>query len=91
MSRKYSRREMLGQTGRAVLAGSLGVPFYLRAKDKAPTRWEHGAVVGENAGAKVGEKILAGGGNAIDAVVAAALASCTATSYDVFRGENSPT
>ena len=69
---------MLGQTGRAVLAGSLGVPFYLRAKDKAPTRWEHGAVVGENAGAKVGEKILAGGGNAIDAVVAAALASCTA-------------
>jgi gamma-glutamyltranspeptidase/glutathione hydrolase len=36
-------------------------------------------VIGEEIGAKVGERILAEGGNAIDAAVAAALMSCVAT------------
>jgi gamma-glutamyltranspeptidase/glutathione hydrolase len=78
MSQKYSRREMLSRTGRAVLIGSLGVPFYIAARGKSAARWPYGAVVGENTGMKVGDKILAEGGNAIDAAVAAALAACIA-------------
>src|SRR5262245_45113422 len=78
MTTKYSRREMLARTGKAMLVGSLGVPFHLRAQDQSATRWKHGAVVGENTGMKAGEKILAGGGNGVDAAVAARLAACNA-------------
>src|SRR5262245_3930912 len=76
MSRKYSRREMLARTG-AVLAGSLAVP-YCFAETKPASRWEHGAVVGENEGMRVGLKVLVEGGNAVDAAVAAALMACIA-------------
>lgn len=69
---------MLARTGQAVLAGSLGVPFFVRAANKAAERWPHGAVVGENTGMRVGEKILAEGGNAIDAAVGAMLAASVA-------------
>lgn len=74
MNRPYSRREMLRRTGQAVLLGGLGMPFCVAARGKPTARWEHGAVVGENPGMRVGEKVLAEGGNAIDAAVAAALA-----------------
>jgi len=76
MSRKYSRREMLSRTG-AALAGGLAAPFCF-AQSAAPSPWKHGAVVGENEGMRVGLKVLADGGNAVDAVVAAALAACIA-------------
>src|SRR5205814_7274773 len=75
MSQKISRRKMLSRTARAVLVGGLGGPFVVRAANKSADRWPHGAVVGENTGMRVGEKILADGGNAIDAAVAAALAA----------------
>src|SRR2546430_2280663 len=81
MSRKLSRRRMLSQTGRAVLAGSAGTAFAgfsLSAREKSSTRWPHGAVVGENTGMKVGEKGLAEGETAIDAAGAAARAASVA-------------
>jgi gamma-glutamyltranspeptidase/glutathione hydrolase len=78
MSKKYSRREMLGRTGGALLISALGVPGCFAAQKKSGGRWEHGAVVAETEGARVGLKILAEGGNAIDSAVAAALTGCIA-------------
>src|SRR2546425_12856213 len=77
MSARYSRRQMLSQTGRAALLLTLGLPSCVSIKRNSPKRT--GAVVGEEAGAKIGEQILARGGNAVDAAVAAALTSCIAT------------
>lgn len=67
---------MLKNAGRVVLGGSLAFPFIVRAADKSDDRWANGAVVGENTGMKVGLRVLADGGNAIDGAVAAALAAC---------------
>jgi len=72
--KQYSRRQMLSQTGRAVLAGAIGAPFL--SLGRAPIL--SGVIVGEETGAKAGQKVLADGGNAIDAAVAAALTSCVA-------------
>src|SRR6267378_795034 len=78
MSVKYSRREMLSRTGRAMLAGAVAVPAcFAEARSEAGRK--RGAVIGEEMGAKAGEQVLADGGNAIDAAVAAALTSCVAT------------
>ena len=76
MNQKLSRRRMLSRTSRAILAGGLGMPFCLTGRAQATERWAHGAVVGENTGMTVGEKVLAEGGNAVDAAVAAMLAAC---------------
>ena len=65
---------MLSHTGRAVLVGAIGAPFL--ALGRAPVL--SGVIVGEETGAKAGQKVLADGGNAIDAAVAAALTSCVA-------------
>src|ERR1051325_2618666 len=75
MNRTFSRREMLKSSGRVVLGSSLAFPFVIRAAEKSEERWSNGAVVGENTGMKVGMKILADGGNAIDGAVAAGLAA----------------
>src|SRR6185295_16897 len=48
------------------------------SEEKYAARWKFGAVVGENTGMKAGERVLADGGNAIDAAVAAALVACIA-------------
>ena len=66
---------MLKSSGRVVLGSSLAFPFVIRAAEKSEERWSNGAVVGENTGMKVGMKILADGGNAIDGAVAAGLAA----------------
>jgi gamma-glutamyltranspeptidase / glutathione hydrolase len=79
MSKKFSRREMLRRTGQAVALGAVGFSFNLRAAQMRQSKSPRGAIIGEEIGAKVGEKILADGGNAIDAAVAAALMSCVAT------------
>ena len=79
MNKKLSRRDMLKQTGGVALVAGLGAPFCIRGQDKAAGKWAHGAVVGENTGMKVGMQVLAEGGNAIDAAVAAAMAACIAT------------
>jgi gamma-glutamyltranspeptidase/glutathione hydrolase len=79
MSKKFSRREMLRRTGQAAAVGALGFSFHLRAAQLLQSKSPKGAISGEENGAKVGERILAEGGNAIDAAVAAALMSCVAT------------
>src|SRR5436190_14520715 len=81
MRRAISRRTMLRRTGRVVLVGGLGPSLagFCQSSRGAPAgRWPHGAVVGENTGMRVGEKVLAEGGNAVDAAVAAMLAACVA-------------
>jgi gamma-glutamyltranspeptidase/glutathione hydrolase len=74
---RYSRREMLARTGKAALAGAIGFPAFSFAQ-KASPQWSHGAVVGENTAAVVGEQVLGSGGNAVDAAVAGALMACIA-------------
>ena len=68
---------MLKRTGQAIVVGSMSAPFFISAQEKSK-RWPYGAVVGENTAMRVGEKVLADGGNAIDAAVAAAMAACVA-------------
>jgi gamma-glutamyltranspeptidase/glutathione hydrolase len=74
MSQCYSRRRMLILTGCAALAGAMA-PRLLRGAEKDSTANAFGAVIGEPTATKVGGRILADGGNAVDAAVAAALAA----------------
>src|SRR5688572_21592949 len=74
---KHSRRTMLGLTGRAALLLAAGIPGCSLRRSAHPVG--QGAIIGEEAGAQVGLRMLSAGGNAIDAVVAAALTSCVAT------------
>src|SRR5437867_8846903 len=55
------------------------MPGCVAPAKKSPAQSRYGAVAGEEAGARIGEKVLTDGGNAIDAAVAAALTSCVAT------------
>jgi gamma-glutamyltranspeptidase/glutathione hydrolase len=79
MSKLISRREMLKRTGQAALLSTLGFPACVSSRSKSSGHASMGAISGEEAGARVGEKVLADGGNAIDAAVAAGLTSCVAT------------
>jgi gamma-glutamyltranspeptidase/glutathione hydrolase len=78
MSKNLSRRAMLRRTTGALLAGTAGFPFCLRAREQPIPPFKDGVVVGENEGMRVGLAVLADGGNAVDAVVAAALAASIA-------------
>ena len=71
MSKRYSRREMLRLTGQAAVATALTSRLGFAAEDR--TAALRGVVVGNPVAAQVGETILAAGGNAVDAIVAAAL------------------
>jgi len=79
MSNTFSRREMLKRTGQAALLSTLAFPACVSSRNKSAKHSSIGGVSGEEAGARVGEKVLADGGNAIDAAVAAGLTSCVAT------------
>ena len=72
-SNSYTRRESLALTGKAALAGALASTPALFAADEHSTS-RYGAIVGDPAAVKVGEKILQDGGNAIDAAIATAFA-----------------
>jgi gamma-glutamyltranspeptidase/glutathione hydrolase len=74
MTPKISRRRMLQLGGSTVLTAALA-PRFSFAADRAPAENPHGVVVSEVNGSRVGNEVLAGGGNAIDAIVAAALTS----------------
>ena len=76
MQKRLSRRRMLRVTGQLVAAGALGAGCSLAATRKPPAPGKRGFVVGDPVGAQVGERVLADGGNAVDAVIAAALVSC---------------
>jgi gamma-glutamyltranspeptidase/glutathione hydrolase len=72
---------MLRLTGRALVVGAAGAHVGFAGEKKPPgpetaAKTKPASVTGEATGAAVGERILAGGGNAIDAVVAAALTAC---------------
>lgn len=74
--RHYTRREMLELSGKVLIAGALAPHLgFARGETSADAS---GAVVGNVVAAKVGEKILRDGGNAIDAAVGAAFAACIA-------------
>ena len=65
MAQLINRREILKLAGGSILASDIGCE-----RSPAPDK---GHVIGEPAAEKVGEQVLASGGNAIDAIVAAAL------------------
>lgn len=69
----YTRREILTLSGQAVALGALAPRLAFGASESSGQAF--GAVVGDPIGAKIGEKILRDGGNAIDAAVAAAFAA----------------
>lgn len=60
-------------------------PFILRAAE-APPKYPHGVVSGEPTAEKVGAQVLASGGNAVDALVAAALAGAVAAPHQTGIG-----
>ena len=69
----YTRREILGLSGKAALAGALASHVSIASEStKAGPR---GALIGDLIAAKAGEKMFAAGGNAIDAAIAAAFAA----------------
>src|SRR5688572_9870366 len=72
-SREITRRKLLEMTGKAALASALAPRLSFAASESSSHR--EGAIVGDTVAAKVGEKILREGGNAIDAAVAAAFAA----------------
>src|SRR5690349_20147630 len=74
----YSRREMLKVTGRAVIGSAIAAPVVCRAAAERSFSSSGGAIIGETAGEQAGARVLAEGGNAIDAAIAAALVSCVA-------------
>src|SRR5437870_4462578 len=74
MSQMYTRRQMLRLTGSAVAAGVVGRQVAFGA-EAGTTRSADGLVAGEPTAAEVGNAILKQGGNAVDAIVAAALAA----------------
>src|SRR6266404_4605907 len=78
MINQFSRRRMLKRTGQAILLSTLAVPACV-AERKSARVAQPGAIIGEPIGAEVGARVLADGGNAVDAAVAAALTSCVAT------------
>ena len=70
-----SRRRALRLT-----AIGFSAPFAIRAAD-SPPKHPHGVVSGEPTAEKVGAQVLASGGNAVDAMVAAALAGAVAAPH----------
>jgi gamma-glutamyltranspeptidase/glutathione hydrolase len=78
-----SRRELLRLTGAAVAECACTSRVLLAGATAAD---KHGYVVGETTGRKIGMKVLADGGNAIDAVVAAALTVAVASPHQTGIG-----
>jgi gamma-glutamyltranspeptidase / glutathione hydrolase len=72
MTSQCDRREVLKRAGAAVLGGALSRADLWAAAQGKPAKGQ-GCVVGQPVAAKVGMDVLAAGGNAVDAAVAAAL------------------
>lgn len=84
MNRKITRREFIRCGARATAAAF--VPVVLRSRLMAGDSRKRGLVIGESTGATVGARILAAGGNAIDAAVAAAFAASVASPHNCGPG-----
>jgi gamma-glutamyltranspeptidase / glutathione hydrolase len=77
MAHLLDRREVLRLAGGLLLAGGLGDGSRLAAAGGGrPAAAGTGCVAGPPEAARVGGEVLAGGGNAVDAAVAAALTAC---------------
>ncbi|MDQ6630153.1 MAG: gamma-glutamyltransferase [Verrucomicrobiota bacterium] len=74
MNKIFTRREMLRNAGKAVVLSALA-PHFSFAKENKISSTTFGAVASEPASVEIGQKILNDGGNAVDAVVGAALAA----------------
>lgn len=74
MSKSYTRRQMLRLSGQAALLAGL-VPRLCRGEKPSATAAGL-VIVSDTTAAQVGNKVLADGGNAIDAAAAAALTAC---------------
>lgn len=88
-SQLLSRRELL-QTATAgaaglIVGGSCASSLFPALGAAVPSD-EYGCVVGEPTGERIGRQILADGGNAVDAIVAAALAAGVAAPYQTGFG-----
>jgi gamma-glutamyltranspeptidase/glutathione hydrolase len=81
--RPITRREMLCRATGG-LASSLYVPRLLAGAEARA--FPHGIVIGEPTGEMVGAQVLANGGNAVDAIVAAALAAAVAAPHQTGIG-----
>jgi gamma-glutamyltranspeptidase / glutathione hydrolase len=86
MQPKYSRRAMLTRSGCALAGSALGLSLGWGCVARRKASIREGAVVGQTLGAAAGQRVLAEGGNAIDAVVTAALVSCIAAPYSCGPG-----
>src|SRR6476620_8817132 len=76
MRKLYTRREMLKQSGQALaFAATTNVIPDVRQKNPA-IAGDFGAIENEPVGAAAGRRVLEQGGNAIDAMAAAALVTC---------------
>ncbi len=73
MTNHYDRRDLLQRAGAVLLSNVLIRAGVAAAEPPPPTRQGAGRVVGHPEAARVGAEVLAGGGNAVDAAVAAAL------------------
>src|SRR5687768_200657 len=80
---QISRRRMIARTTKAVAVSSFA-PGILLAADNTPS--SHGAISGEPTAEKIGAQILAQGGNAVDAIVASALAAAVASPHNTGIG-----
>lgn len=78
---RLSRRDFL-KLGGTVTLGSLAVPQLFAAE----VGGSQGLIVGESTGEKVGLRVLEDGGNAVDAVVAAALTAAVAAPHQTGIG-----
>ena len=75
MTHHYDRRELLRQAGGVILGNVLARAEVTVTEPAQPAREHIGRVVGHSPAAQVGAEVLAAGGNAVDAAVAAALAA----------------
>ena len=82
---RLSRRRALHLTGGAALAGAFG-NVWLRGAEPDSNAVPRGAIAGEPTAEKVGRAMLASGGNAIDAAVAAAFAASVASPHNCGPG-----
>ncbi len=81
MEQRYDRREVLA------MAGSVGMgSLCFEVAHGATESKSRGCVVGQPEAARVGEEVLAAGGNAVDAAVAAALVAGVVAPYQCGPG-----